>query len=178
MVGTDPLDKLINVISDFILFLKLSCTTFLGWLIMVLTSISTFLLATFGDKITLIHWVILAIFVDLFFGALSAYKRRVFKISSALVSTAIKLTIYTTIFFMPLILEKILSQQVTCSSIGTITITVLLCTAEYISTIAHMLVIRPNLWGLKVLKRALSGEMAKKLNMTPDEFEQYIKDNK
>lgn len=156
------------IAGDLAFKLRLVLGTITGWV----TAFMAFMLATFGDKAMHIHWVLLVLFIDLLFGSWSAIKRDVFHISTALFSTACKVVMYITIFFMPMILENILGTDL---SYGTVSVTALLISAEFFSILAHMLIIKPDLVGVKLFKRLLSGEIAKKLGITVKELEDVIK---
>lgn len=160
-------DIIVKVVTDLLGKVRFVLSNLTGWAFMLMT----YIFATFGDKAKLIHWVLIVLVLDLIFGIWSSMKMGKFKISTALWSTAVKLVIYVTLFFMPMILEKIVHQDtVFC----TIAVTSLLCTAEFFSIIAHMLIIKPNLVGIRLIYRLLAGEIAKKLNMSEEEFEEYL----
>ena len=161
--------KVVLTIDDLVLKLRLIFSTVMGWGMMFMM----FVAATFGVKAQLFHCVLLALFIDLFFGCWSSLKVRKFKISIALYSTAVKLVMYFVLFFMPLVLEKVLINN--DISIGTVFVTALLCAAEFFSVCAHMLIIKPDLPAVKMMKKLLSGEIAHKLGVHEDDVENYFK---
>lgn len=164
----DKFDIVLALLDDLQYKVKLVLSTLSGWFMMIMT----FMLVTFGEKALLFHWIIIVLLLDLFFGSWSALKRGTFHISTALWSTASKIAIYGTIFFMPLILEKIISKD---TSFGTISITSLLISGEFFSILAHMIIIKPDLFGVKMAYKLLSGEISKKLGINVEELESYFK---
>ena len=160
------------VMDDLFLKIKFVLTTTEGWVAILFT----FITATFGVKSHLFSWIAIALLSDLFFGIWSSLKTKKFKISIAIYSTVVKFIMYLFLFFMPLILEKILSDN----AIGgaTILVTALLCAAEFFSICAHMLIIKPDLPAVKILHKVLAGEMAHKLGIEVDELEEYFNKTK
>jgi len=170
MSKIDPMSKLdivFGVVSDLWYKLRFVLGSVVGWAMMFMT----YSYNVFGPKAELIHWVLIALLVDLIFGMVSAARRKQFHISTALWSTAFKLVMYITLFYMPMILEKIVHED---TSFCTIAVTALLVSAEFFSCIAHMLIIKPNLLGAKLIFRLLSGEVAKKLDMPVAEVEKMF----
>jgi hypothetical protein len=152
-------DKFRDVCIDTYETIKNVLSTVLGWG-MLLTS---YIYTVFGDKATLLNWVLLAMLFDLFFGSWAALKMKRFHISTALVSTAIKLVMYVTLFFVPMILEDILGfkdfKTLTCL------VAAFLFCAEVFSIMAHMLIIKSDLIAIKIVRKALIGEIARKLKL-------------
>jgi len=58
---------------------------------------------------------------------------------------------------------------------GTVLVTALLCAAEFFSVCAHMLIIKPDLPAVKMLKKLLAGEIAHKLGIQEEDVEHYFK---
>lgn len=172
VVYDDAFRKCAKVVIDLFFDLKFVLSTMLGWCFLGMS----FLFTTFGDKAMLFHYVLAVLAADLFFGAWSSLILKRFKISIALYSTAVKLILYFTLFYMPLIMEKILSNN--SVGFGTVIVTALLCAAEFFSICAHMLIIKPDLWVVKILRNLLAGEMAHKLGMKVEELEQYFENRK
>jgi len=163
-----PIDQVVEVVENLFFKVKEVLSTVLGWFLMSMT----FALTLFGSNTVLIHWVIAVLFIDLGMGCWSSIKLKKFHISYALTSTAIKLVMYIIIFCMPLIIDKIIPMDL---SMITIAVTILLCSAEFFSVLAHMLIIKPDLAGVKLVRRMLLGEISKKIGCTPDEVESYLK---
>lgn len=163
----NPVNQFVEIVGELFFKIKEVLSTLLGWFIML----TTFMVTTFGPTFMLIIWVLLALMIDLFFGSWSALKMKSFHLSFALTSTAIKLVMYVTIFYMPLILDKVVPVDI---SWITVLVTVLLCAAEFFSSLAHMLIIRPTLLGVIFIRKMMVGEISKKLNCKPEEIEDMI----
>ena len=161
--------KVVLIIDDLVLKLRLIFSTIFGWGM----TFMIFVAGTFGVKAMLFHWVLAALFVDFFFGCWSSIKLKKFKISIALYFTAVKLVMYFVLFFMPLVLEKVLSNN--DIGVGTIFVTALLCSAEFFSTCAHMLIIKPDFPAIRIMRKILAGEIAHKLGILPEDVENYFK---
>ena len=135
----------------------------------------TFIAITFGEKAYLFNWVLVALFIDLCFGCWSSWILGKFKISILLYSTAVKFVMYLVLFFMPVILEKVLSNNGV--GVGTTLVAAILIAAEFFSTCAHMLIIKPDLPAVKLLKKVLVGEIAHKLGIESSEVEEFFANN-
>jgi hypothetical protein len=159
-------EKLLIVVLQILIKIKSLLSSIGGWCLGGMT----FLVVHFGPTVELYHWIIFAVLLDLIFGAWSALKRHTFHISFALVSTAIKLVIYATVLFMPIAFDNIILVPKDLSGL-TIAICVLLVSAEFWSTLAHIIVIWPGFVGVKWVQRLLMVEISKKLDMTVEEFD-------
>lgn len=125
-----------------------------------------YLLTTFGDKVQLFNYILICMIIDLLWGMLSNYVRHTFGLSKCLVQTAIKMAVYLSIFTIAVIVEQVIGFN---STIFTRTICTVLCCAEGISIIAHILIVNPNFPVLKLLKKYFIKEIARKLDTCEDE---------
>jgi hypothetical protein len=156
-------EKFIDIVTDFGSKLYNTLHTLLGWGMFIMA----LMLSTFGVKAMLFHWILIAMAFDLFFGTWSSLKRKQFHISTALVSTAIKLVMYLVIFCIPMILEKILLNKDLL--MGTTIVTAFICSAEFFSSIAHMLIIKPDFIVVKIFRKFLIAEVARKMKVSHEE---------
>lgn len=156
-------EKFLNIIVEFWNLMQNTLHTLLGWLLFCMTLMAT----TFGIKAILFHWILIAMMIDLFFGAWSSLKRNQFHISTALISTAIKFVMYLVVFCIPMILEKILLNK--DLAMATSIVTAFICSAEFFSALAHMLIIKPDLAVLKIFRRFLVAEVARKMKVSNEE---------
>ncbi|MEI8366069.1 MAG: phage holin family protein [Parachlamydiaceae bacterium] len=163
----NPIMQVAEIAESLFFKIKEVLSTAIGWAMMGMT----FMFTVFGDKAMLIHWILLALFIDLFFGCWSSAKMSKFHISYALTSTAIKLVMYVTLFYMPLIIDKIVPGDL---SYLTVLVTVVLCSAEFFSALAHMLIIKPDLIGAKLVKKMLIGEISRKTGLPVAEVEKLF----
>lgn len=171
IMPSNPVAQIYDIVVQLCSKIESVFSTLLGRAILLMT----FMGATFGPKAMLIHWILIALGIDLFFGCWSSLKMKNFHISYALTSTAIKLVMYVALFVMPLILDKVIDLDV---SALTVLVTVVLVSAEFFSALAHMLIIKPDLFGARLVRKILMGEVAKKMNMSCDELEKYFRNEK
>jgi hypothetical protein len=139
-----------------------------GWLVNAMI----FIAFTFGDDACLVHWILIALAGDLFFGCWQSIKRGTFHISYALQETAIKIVLFVSVFFMPLVIDKIIPADL---SYLTIAVAALLVGSEFFSILAHILIIKPDFTGAKLIQRLLEVEVSHKLGIDPNEFRNIFK---
>jgi Bacteriophage holin family len=131
----------------------------------------SFMMAVFGEKSMLFHYVLVCIAIDQFWGMASAKKRNRFILSTSIVKLTVKLAIYLTIFVMTMMGETILSKDY---FVLTRLVTTLLCSAELLSSCAHILVIAPDTKVVKLLSKFFVGEIAKKMQMKTSELDKLL----
>jgi len=166
-MGTNPINQIGELTENLFFKIKGVFSTTIGWFFML----TTFMASTFGPEADLVYWVTGSIFADLFMGAWSAIKMKKFHISYALSSTAIKLVMYLIIFYMPLVIDKVVSPDL---SLFTEVTAAILCSAGFFSMLAHMLIIKPDLMVIKLIQKALMTEISRKIGCKPEEVEEYL----
>ena len=139
-----------------------------GWFV----NIMLFVAFQFGDDAHLVHWILIALAADLFFGSWQSIKRGTFHISYALQETAVKVVLFVTVFFMPLIIDVIIPTDL---SYLTIAVAALLVGSEFFSVLAHILIIKPDFVGARLIKKLLEVEVAHKLNIDPKDIGRIFK---
>lgn len=144
-------------------------TNLVGQLLALITLISTFMITWLGDARYICTMLVAgAMLLDLAWGSASSIKRGVFFLSEGLKKTGVKLAIYITILLSAYIFESAIDKDWTF--VFRIASTVLIV-AEIISIVGHILIIKPNFPILKLLGKALSSEIAKKLGVERKEIE-------
>lgn len=152
-------------------------TTFLSSIPKAVTALMLFF-GTFGlaPIAPLIHLVIGFVFADMLFGlGVTIFKKGWGHILSCrLRDSLVKILFYVTIIVGLFLIESVL--------IGGYFLTAKLAFAviagtELWSIMANMLVLFPNLPALKLLKKYLTGEIAKKLSINEDNAEQILNDS-
>lgn len=116
-----------------------------------------------------------SILVDAFWGIGNAIHAHRFVLSDLLRATIAKILAYCSVFLVVIGIEKILHiESGICSAIivGGITLT------ELWSICGHILIRYPNLLFFRLLKPALIGEIARKLNISEDEVKQTLNGGK
>lgn len=151
------LTKLIDVLS-----------TSWGWLL----GIIMFIVNLVVGYEAMVSFVVLAVAVDAFWGIASSLKQHKFTLSELGRNSLGKLAVYGTSMLLFIIIDKLLGIN---NGLPTNVICVSIILVEAWSTSASMLICFPNMPFLQLLKRALTGEIASKLNVPPSEVEDVLK---
>ena len=151
-------------------------TTFLSSIPKAITALMLFF-GTFGlaPISPLIHLVIGFVFTDMLFGlSVTIYKKGWSHILSCrLRDSLVKILFYVTILIGLFFIESVIVDGyfLTCKLAFAV-----IAGTELWSIMANMLVLFPNLPALKLLKKYLSSEMARKLNTTVEETTKCLED--
>lgn len=151
--------------TTYELYIKIiaTLTTGWGWLI----ALCSFVVSFFDKESELlikIIWVV--VFIDLVLGIASAIKRKKHVLSQAIIKSAFKYAIYTLFFWVMVAAEKGIGADLFIASKITFGFAV---AAEAWSMMAHIAILNPGFIFVRILRKALAGEVAKKLGCTPDE---------
>lgn len=141
----------------------------------LITSILLPILAFLGiERLWLIKLVIIALVIDLIWGTLSSIKLKKFLYSRFFIATLVKASIYGTLFSIMAVVESGFSPEFTWFSRLTC---IVICISEMWSIFAHILIVKPNFPIIKILKKALTGEITKKLGGYKVDFSSLLKDD-
>jgi len=155
-----------KAIGDKLLFVA---TNLVGQLLAMIALISTFMVTWLGDTRYICTLLVAgAMLLDLAWGIASNVKRGTFVLSGGLKKTGVKLAIYITILLTAYLFESAIDKDWTFVFRMAAT---LLIVAEAISIVGHILIIKPNFPILKLLGKALSSEIAKKLGVERQDIE-------
>lgn len=147
------------------LFEALSTTW--GWALCVFMFIVNFIV---GYEM-MISFVVAAVVLDAIWGIASSIKQHKFTLSELGRNSFGKLTVYATAILLFIFIDKLLGAQ---NNLPTSIICVSIILVEIWSTSASMLICFPNMPFLQLLKKALTGEIASKLNVSPSEVENTL----
>lgn len=140
-------------------------TTWLGWA----TGIALFIAEYFAGHKAIMWLVILVTFMDAAWGIAVSLKQGKFTKSELARLTINKLLVYGSVMFVFVSLDKIIDSTITASVVGTgITL------VELWSSCASMLILYPHIAFLRLLKKALTGEIASKLGIDESEVEAVL----
>lgn len=134
-----------------------------GWL----GAVATFCLSLFNQDaifLTKIIWVALAI--DFVFGTWTAIKAKKHVLSQAIILTAVKYAIYSLLFWLVVMAERGVGDTWFIASRLVFAFCMI---AEIWSVIGHVAIINPRLVFIRLLRKSLAGEVARKLDMTEKE---------
>jgi hypothetical protein len=159
--------KLFTVILSFFVKLGELLSNIYGWLIMIGLIILDFLV---DYKIAFIG-VIVCIFIDMFVGIWSALKQKKYAKSELMRDTFSKLFIYCGALVMVAFIERLIGID----AIMTTEISAaIICATELWSIAGNALIINPNLYFFKLIKFALVGEIARKLNIEEHDVKETL----
>lgn len=148
--------------------ITLVLTSTWGWAL----SIPTFVMSLFSNDaifLTKIIWVALAF--DFFFGTWTAVKTKRHILSQAIIVTAIKYSAYSTLFWLVVFAEKGIGDTWLIASRSVFAFCMV---AEIWSIIGHIAIINPSLIFIRLIRKFISGEVARKLNVTEEEALQVL----
>lgn len=134
-----------------------------GWLISQAVFICSFFDKD-SEMLIKILWVVVTI--DLVLGIITSVKLKRHVLSQAIIKSAIKYGIYTALFWIVVASERGIGLEWFLASKLIFAFSV---AAEVWSILAHISIIKPDLIIVRILRKALAGEVAKKLGVSPDE---------
>ena len=128
-----------------------------------------------GDRLPLFWYITFAIIVDAVWGVATSLRFRKFIFSKLITKSAIKIFAYVSIYALVALVEKGFSggDFIFTSSI----IAAILISSELWSILGHIGVAYPDFMVIKILRKYLKGEMAKKLGIPEDELDEILYNN-
>lgn len=156
------------MLENFLTKLIDALSTSWGWLIGVIMFVVNLVV---GYE-AIVSFVVLAVVIDAFWGIASSLKQHKFTLSELGRNSLGKLAVYGTSMLLFIIIDKLLGIN---NGLPTNVICVSIILVEVWSTSASMLICFPNMPFLQLMKRALTGEIASKLNVPPSEVEEVLK---
>lgn len=158
-----------SIISHcFSKLVTLSCTWY-GWLLAIITVIVDY----FSPHAMVIKLVVTATILDAVWGIAVSIKEGKFTLSELMRNTVGKLTVYGSALIVFIGLDKITDMTISTKIVGAVIMLV-----ELWSSSASMLILYPDFPFLKLFQKALSGEIAAKLNVPVEEVEKVLKRKK
>jgi len=154
------ISKTVNGMGDKI---ALALTSTWGWVL----SVPTFVISLFSSDaifLTKIIWVALAF--DFVFGTCTAVKTKRHILSQAVIVTAVKYSAYSALFWLVVFAEKGIGDTWLIASRSVFAFCMV---AEIWSIIGHIAIINPSLIFVRLIRKFISGEVARKLNVSEEE---------
>lgn len=136
---------------------------------------ASFLLNYFGETYAAFGSVLAVVTIDGVFGVISAVKRKNFILSYLGRETMSKIFIYLSVVCVVHIIED---TAVDWSTFATPLISALICAVELWSILGHVSILKPDLPLVALLRNYLLGEIARKLDVTPDEADKILSKSK
>lgn len=140
-----------------------------GWLI----GVGLAFLDYFAGHSFVVFLVVAATLIDAVWGIAVSLKKGEFTKSELARLTIAKLAVYGCVMFVFIGLDKFINSTITASIIGAAIVLV-----EFWSSCASMLILYPNFLFLRLLKKALTGEIASKLGIPEDEVKDVLEGKK
>lgn len=150
------------------LFSKLSAIlqTVQGWAVAVALFLAEYF---FGSHATVVWLVVAVTMMDAVWGVAVSVRHGQFTLSELLRLTIAKVAVYGCALAVFIGLDKVTGTELSTDVVGS---AIILCEAW--SMMGSMLIIYPHIPILQLLRKALTGEIANKLRITPDEVEEAL----
>jgi len=127
----------------------------------------------FADHATVVWLVLTATLLDAVWGIAVSISHGQFTLSELMRLTVAKIAVYGCALAVFIGLDKVTHTELTTDIVGG---AIILC--ETWSMLGSMLIIYPHIPILKLLRKALTGEIANKLRITPEEVEEVLNPKK
>lgn len=141
---------------------KLECIirSVYGWIL----ALTMLIVEYFSDHAFVVFLVIATTVMDAIWGVTVSVKEKRFTLSELMRNTIGKLAVYGCALFVFIGLDKFIDSTVSAKIVGAA-----IAMVELWSSSASMLIIFPDFPFLKLISKALTGEIASKLNISPEE---------
>ena len=156
-----------NILTNFLHKLVSLLKTFQGWLV----GLALVVLNTVWDHRIAVGFTILVVLLDAIWGIAASIAQKRFAISELTRDTFAKLFVYGSVILVFCFIDKLLGDSVMLT-------TAVICGAimlvELWSIAGNALIVFPNMPFLRLLRPALTGEIANKLHVPPEMVEQVL----
>lgn len=157
---------MIQVITKMFTKLSLILQTAQGWMIALGVFLAEYF---FADHATVVWLVLTATLLDAVWGIAVSISHGQFTLSELMRLTVAKIAVYGCALAVFIGLDKLTHTEITTDIVGG---AIILC--ETWSMLGSMLIIYPHIPILQLLRKALTGEIANKLRITPEEVEEVL----
>lgn len=162
------------VIESVLTKLSEALTTVHGWAIALSIVIANFFA---GYQLVLLG-IMAAVAFDALFGIWVARRQGKFILSELLRATLFKLMVYLNLIVVFVFVDKFAGVGGVETKITTMIVATAICLAEAWSSIGNALIIKPDFPFLRMFRKALTGEIARKLDVAPQDVEDYLTNSK
>lgn len=159
------MDTIANIGSHALSKLACLLQTIGGWLALLAITVVDYF-AGHGFVVLLVVAVTL---MDAAWGIAVSVKQGRFTLSELARLTIAKLAVYGSAMFVFVGLDKIVDNTISASIVGAAIVLV-----EFWSSCASMLILYPNFMFLRLIKKALTGEIASKLHISEEEVKNVL----
>lgn len=161
------MEKISTLIQHIFERMELILHTFQGWL----AALGILLLDYLAGHEFAVGLVVGVTIMDAIWGIAVSLKRGKFALSELARQTVAKFAIYGCALLTFIGIDRLIDHDITTSIVAMV-----ITLVEFWSSCGSMLIIYPNMPALKLLKRALTGEIAAKLGISPEEVESILKE--
>lgn len=161
---------MIQVLAKMFTKLSMILQTAQGWMIALGVFLAEYF---FGDHATVVWLVLTATLLDAVWGIAVSVSHGQFTLSELMRLTIAKIAVYGCALAVFIGLDKVTGTELSTDIVGG---AIILC--ESWSMCASMLIIFPHIAILQLLKKALTGEIATKLRIPPEEVEEVLNNKK
>lgn len=155
------------MIEHFLNKLLEALSTVWGWLLCTALLVTNFIVGY--EK--MVGFTVMAIVLDAVWGIAASLIQKRFALSELARDTIAKLAVYGTAVFVFILIDKLTGLS---GGLTTSIICVGIILVEMWSMSASMLICFPHMPFLKILKKALAGEIASKLNVKPEDVTEAL----
>ena len=157
-----------KIITHFVQKLLCILQTVWGWL----AGLCLFLIDYFAGHKFVVILVMAVTIMDAIWGIAVSIKQGEFTLSELARLTVAKLAVYGCAMFVFVGLDKIADTILSAAIVGTVIILV-----EFWSSCASMIIMFPNFLFLRLIKKALAGEIASKLHVDAAEIDKILENS-
>lgn len=140
-----------------------------GWGVILSTFL--FICSFLGNRTPLLAYIGVAVLFDAIWGVVTAVKADRFILSKLLSKSAIKIAAYCSVYALVALVEKGFDGEFMVSSS---IVAAILISSELWSILGHIGLAYPDFLVVKILKKYLKGEMAKKLGIPESELDELL----
>jgi len=155
------------MIEHFLQKLSEALSTVWGWLLCAALLVMNFIVGY--EK--MVGFTVMAIVLDAVWGIAASLIQKRFALSELARDTIAKLAVYGTAVFVFILIDKLTGLS---GGLTTSIICIGIILVEMWSMSASMLICFPHMPFLKILKKALAGEIASKLNVKPEDVAEAL----
>lgn len=158
-----------HLIESFAAKFVAAFQTLQGWLAALLLLVVDY----FAGHKFIMFFVLAVTVLDAIWGIIVSIKRGQFTLSELARLTVVKMAVYGTALFVFVGIDKITDTMLGAAIVGSV-----IALVELWSSCASMLILYPHMPLLRLLKKALAGEIAAKLHIDPEEVEDVLEERK
>ena len=160
---------MIHVLDSMLSKLATALQSVWGWIV----AACLFIVDYFAGHAFIVKFVVAVTVMDAIWGIAVSLKQGKFTLSELARQTIVKFAVYGTAMFVFVGIDKAVDTELCATVVG-----VVIALVELWSSCGSMLILYPHLPVLRLLKKALTGEIASKLRIEAEEVESILESTK